>query len=154
MTVINLKIEGLEDFSRDLVRVSGQIRPEIQRAMTRSVNYIKNDAQNIAPYKTGNLRRSIYTEIHDSPMIGVVRVDTNAAPYALGVEGGTKAHVIMPRRSRALFWKGARHPVRLVFHPGTKAKPFMRPAFEKNVDRIKEVFSEALKKIVVSLGNK
>jgi hypothetical protein len=38
---------------------------------------------------------------------------------------GTKGpYPITPRRKRALFWKGAAHPVRRVTHPGLKAQRF------------------------------
>lgn len=38
---------------------------------------------------------------------------------------GTKGpYPITPRRKRALFWKGARHPVKRVSHPGLKAQHF------------------------------
>lgn len=39
-------------------------------------------------------------------------------------DGGTTAsHVIEPRKKKALFWPGARHPVRRVNHPGSRIKP-------------------------------
>ena len=38
---------------------------------------------------------------------------------------GTKGpYTISPRKKRALFWKGASHPVRRVTHPGLKAQKF------------------------------
>ncbi len=37
------------------------------------------------------------------------------------LERGTRAHIIRPRFKKALFWPGARHPVRMVRHPGTVA---------------------------------
>lgn len=37
---------------------------------------------------------------------------------------GTDPHVIRPKRKRALYWKGARHPVRVVHHPGTEPQDF------------------------------
>ncbi len=46
------------------------------------------------------------------------------------VIGGTKPHVIEPRNARALFWPGARHPVRRVFHPGTAPNPFVEDALD------------------------
>ncbi len=44
------------------------------------------------------------------------------------VEYGTRAHVIRPRTKKALWWPDAQHPVKRVWHPGTKAQPFIRPA--------------------------
>ncbi len=80
--------------------------------------------QAAAPTRTGRLRDSI-----------VVRVDGDGrrffgAPYAAFVVGGTKPHLILPRTRRALFWPGARHPVRQVRHPGTKPNDFPTRAVE------------------------
>jgi hypothetical protein len=52
--------------------------------------------------------------------------------YARWVEEGTGPHVILPRHKKALFWPGADHPVRMVFHPGTKARPYLVPSAEQH----------------------
>ena len=52
--------------------------------------------------------------------------------YALPVELGTRPHLIRPRSKKALYWKGAEHPVKVVHHPGTRGKPYLRPAADKN----------------------
>lgn len=51
-----------------------------------------------------------------------------AVKYALWVEEGTQPHVILPKTKKALFWPGADHPVRMVNHPGTQARPYLWPA--------------------------
>ncbi len=52
--------------------------------------------------------------------------------YARWVEEGTLPHVILPRNKKALFWPGADHPVRMVNHPGTKARPYLVPASQQH----------------------
>ena len=52
--------------------------------------------------------------------------------YAIFVERGTGPHVIFPRFKKALYWKGADHPVRWVDHPGSKAYPYLMPAAEQH----------------------
>lgn len=43
------------------------------------------------------------------------------------LEEGTPPHIIHPRFKKALFWPGARHPVKSVRHPGTRAyEPLLR----------------------------
>lgn len=97
----------------------------------------------MAPYKTGNLRRSI--------MVGAVTdkyAETRAtANYAAAVELGTRPHVIRPRNRKALrFAAGGSGrlsgsprsggPVifaKKVNHPVTKAKPYMVPGATKAV---------------------
>ena len=53
---------------------------------------------------------------------------TNVKYAAIHHFGGqTKAHTIVPRVKKALFWPGAGHPVKSVQHPGSRipARPFL-----------------------------
>ena len=60
------------------------------------------------------------------------------------VEEGTRPHTIRARGKKALYWKGAKHPVKSVRHPGSKAKPYLIPAFNKE----KEVIIRDIEKII------
>ena len=77
--------------------------------------------------QTGRLRASITHELLSDARGLVVRVGTNVE-YARYVEEGTEPHRIEARRRRALHWPGAEHPVFAVNHPGSRAKPYLRPA--------------------------
>ena len=90
--------------------------------------------------KTGHLRRGIATNIGNME----ATVHTSNIKYAVMVEKGTKAHIIKPKNKKALYWKGASHPVKQVNHPGSKAKPYLIPAFDKEVP----YFVEKLKEVV------
>lgn len=90
----------------------------------------------------GELRKSI----HVSSVPGGAMVGTNKV-YARAVHEGRQALIIRPRRKRALAWEGAKHPVKKVFQPARKGKPFFRSAadlFEQNLD--KEIAGIALDK--------
>ena len=81
----------------------------------------------------GELRKSI----HVSSVPGGAMVGTNKV-YARAVHEGRQALIIRPRRKRALAWEGAKHPVKKVFQPARKGKPFFRSAadlFEQNLDK-------------------
>jgi hypothetical protein len=97
-------------------------------------NLTKNKSIN-----TGHLRRGIATDIGNME----VTVHTSNIKYAPMVEYGTRSHIIKPKNKKALYWKGAAHPVKKVNHPGSKAKPYLIPAFEKEIpyfiDKLKEV---------------
>ena len=54
-----------------------------------------------------------------------------AVRYARFVEEGTAPHIIRPRTAGALYWPGAAHPVPLVHHPGSRARPFLKPVAEQ-----------------------
>lgn len=97
----------------------------LTEAMQRSVLIVEGNAKREAPVKTGNLRRTITSRVEQGGRRGVV--GTNA-PYARPVHDGSRPHIIQAKRARALFWKGAKHPVRVVHHPGNRPNPFMRRA--------------------------
>jgi len=79
--------------------------------------------------RSGNLVRAIrgFSSRSGKNVIAGLR---NAMKYARIQEygGTTSAHVIVPRRKKALSWPGAKHPVRRVKHPGSRirAKHFLR----------------------------
>lgn len=72
----------------------------------------------------GRLRRSFTVQAESDR----VSVGTNVIYAAIHQFGGkTSPHVITAKRGKALFWVGARHPVKSVNHPGSKipARPFL-----------------------------
>jgi hypothetical protein len=64
--------------------------------------------------------------------------------YAEAVHEGSRAHDIVPRFKRALFWPGAGHPVMRVHHPGTAANPFLREAFHARKPAIMQSIVDGL----------
>jgi len=73
---------------------------------------------------TARLRKSIFPKAYsDHAEIGTNVV--YAAIHQFG--GGTRPHTIRPRDRKALYWPGAKHPVKSVRHPGSKipARPFL-----------------------------
>lgn len=73
---------------------------------------------------TGRLRTSITKKVDRRG----VEVGTGVRYGAIHQFGGrTPPRVIRPRRKKALFWPGARHPVKRVNHPGSTvpARPFL-----------------------------
>ena len=89
---------------------------------------------------TGHLRRGITTKIGDMEVI----VHTSNIKYARGVEFGTRPHLIKPKNKKALYWKGAKYPVKVVKHKGSRAKPYLIPAFEHT----KKDFINDLKEVI------
>jgi len=70
--------------------------------------------------ETGRLRGSIvYQVIANKVVVGA------NVKYAQFHQLGTKPYVILPQKKKALYWKGARHPVRKVNHPGLPPRPFL-----------------------------
>ena len=73
---------------------------------------------------TGRLRSSIASNVTGDG----VEIGTNVAYAAIHQFGGrTPPRTIRPRRKKALFFPGARHPVAKIEHPGSDipARPFL-----------------------------
>lgn len=73
---------------------------------------------------TGRLRGSVTSRARHLEAV----VGSNVAYARIHQEGGkTPPRVIRPKNKKALFWPGARHPVRQVRHPGSvmPARPYM-----------------------------
>lgn len=66
------------------------------------------------------------------------------APYAEIIVKGSRPHVIEPRNKQALFWPGARHPVKRVHHPGTKPNTFMSDTLKAQQHDIVESVARGL----------
>ena len=108
--------------------------------MSRIVLTVEGNAKREAPVRTGHLRRSITSRVEGTGERGVI--GTNLA-YARSVHEGTAPHTIRPRTKKALFWKGARHPVRAVRHPGTPGNPFFTRGMGLSRGTIDELLQEA-----------
>jgi len=114
----------------------------LERALVAGALLPLNTAKRLAPYRTGNLRRSLHVGGHSaSPEGGDIGGNVNGPgfaeilagtnlEYAPDVECGTSAHEIRPVNKKALYWPGANHPVAVVHHPGTAPQPYLRPAFD------------------------
>ena len=86
---------------------------------------------------TGRLRASITRRVRPDR----VEVGSGVVYAAIHQFGGrTPPRTIRPRRKKALFWPGARHPVRSVRHPGSQvpARPFLglSPGDSRAIPRI------------------
>lgn len=144
---IKIQIKGLEELKAAFKRSPEIVRSQIERAIALSVALVNREAKTEAPVKTGRLRAGIRSRI--SSFQGIVESTVN---YGIFIHEGTKAHIIRPVRKKALYWKGARHPVKSVRHPGTKANPFMRRGAEKSERKVQSIFQRAVNNVVNKLS--
>ena len=142
--MIKIDTSEIDKFVIDLKDTSENIRSDVQKVLKKSGFNIEAKAKlnitNNGSVKTGHLRRGITTDVGNME----VTVHTSNIKYARGVEEGTRPHIIRAKNKKALYWKGAKHPVKSVRHPGSRAKPFLIPAFEKE----KEVIIKDLEKVI------
>ena len=143
--MIKIDTSEIDKFVIDLKDTSENIRSDVQKVLKKSGFNIESKAKlnitNNGSVKTGHLRRGIATDVGNME----VTVHTSNIKYARGVEEGTRPHTIRAKNKKALYWKGAKHPVKSVRHPGSRAKPFLIPAFEKEKDQFLEKLKEGIK---------
>ena len=70
------------------------------------------------------------------------------AEYAVMVNDGTQPHIIEPVSAKALYWPGADHPVKRVYHPGTQGQHFVENSIEDVEGRLSEYFLKALEEVL------
>lgn len=144
---IKIQIKGLKELRAAFKRSPGIARDQLQRAITLSVAAVSREVKKAAPVKTSRLRSGIRSKI--SPFRGMVE---STVKYGVFVHEGTKAHIIRPVRRKALYWKGAAHPVKMVHHPGTKANPFMKIGAERAEGKVQAMFQRAINNITAQLA--
>ena len=143
--MIKINTDEIDKFAVELIKLSEKSRDNVQKAVKKSAfNIEANAKKNLASNKsvvTGHLRRSIATKMGDLE----ATIHTSNVKYAIIVEKGSKPHIIRPKNKKALYWEGAKRPAKLVNHPGSRAKPFLIPAFESEKDKFIENLKEAIK---------
>lgn len=145
---VKVEIRGLERLQRRLDEAGRKrLSDEMRAATGTSVLLVEAEAKERVPQKSRALFRSIAGTALSTPggtIRGVVKAGGEGVAYARFVEFGTKPHVILPRRKRALRWRipGGRgfRFARRVQHPGTKPQPYMIPALDASRARIAKIF--------------
>ena len=142
--MIKINTNEIDKFAVELIKLSEESRGNVQKAIKKSAfNIEANAKKNLAANKsvvTGHLRRSVATQMGDLE----ATIHTSNVKYAIIVEKGSKPHIIRPKNKKALYGEGAKRPVKLVNHPGSRAKPFLIPAFESEKDKFIENLKEAI----------
>ena len=144
--MINITVEGIDKLKDVFKKAPEKAERAIKRAIQKSTMLIlgkaKENIDKMTRTHTGFLKNK--WEVKMTTFKSTLYPTMFYAPY---VHEGTKAHIILPVIKKALFWKGARHPVKKVHHPGTTARPFLRMAVENSINRIKRFFKEELEAI-------
>jgi len=159
-TDISITLTGLPELKSKLNRLSDATRGQtLERALVSGALLVANAAKEKAPWKTGNLRRSIHVGGEgvkgglEQPTTGTdiggkvsgsefaeVLVGTNVEYAAQREFGGT----IVAKNAPYLVFKtydGAWHKVKSVTQP---ARPYLRPAFDEQRENVIREVKEAL----------
>ena len=144
MSEITVKVIGVNEIVERFKQSSVKTRTNIATAISLSVMQLVNDVKiNLTDrylnVRTGLLRNSAFAKT--SFGMGQIKgtVGTNAWSGKLWHQGWTRPdQTIVPKKAKALFWKGASHPVKRVqqraktFEP----RPYLTDALEARRDEI------------------
>jgi hypothetical protein len=98
---------------KSIREVEIDVQREIEQQITNLIFKTHAHIVQNTPVDTGRLRSSITVESRPNEWI----IGTNV-PYAEAVDMGVAPHTIRPKNKKALYWKGAAHPVKRVESPG------------------------------------
>ena len=100
-------------------------------------NDLRNEIVDKVPVDTGALKGSIKVKQKGNGF------EISALNYITHLEYGTPPHIIRAKNKKALFWKGAEHPVKQVNHPGTRPQFIIRNIVNT---KLKGIITENLKR--------
>lgn len=143
-----IQLAGITQLTEAFAESPEIAAPFLQRALSASSAILaKNTTRDTVPWRTGFL-----TQTFQAAMQGLQLRWYPTASYARYVQFGTAPHMIYPKDKLALFWEGASHPVKSVFHPGTQANDYMGRIMAASTGEINETFGTALNLIVAALA--
>lgn len=152
-----VEIKGAAELQRLLGELPANIEKNISRGALRAgAVVLQEEAMARAPVEDGRLRESIRVAA-GAKRNGVVYAQVRAggrkkgdAFYAHMVEYGTKPHEIKPRKFKSLFIAGVFR--KIVQHPGAKARPFLRPAFDAKAGEAVDAIAAYIRARLAKLG--
>lgn len=149
---MELVIRNLDIAIKHFRQMPDKVKTAMQIAAAMSLRDIQRTAQHNHRFisRTGNLERSVATEVYNDTISGRVYLDDTKVAYGPFVHTGTRAHDITPQNKRALRWpiSGGFAFAMHVHHPGTKPDEFLYSALRSNEPQIRKRYYEAMAKAV------
>lgn len=134
---MSVKFEGLDKIIATIDDVADV--SEVKRALGKACALVESSAKQKAPKGSGELRRSITSEVNDTE--GVVFTPLEYAPYVefgtgLFAENGGRSDVPWVYKDEKGDWYTTygQHP-----------QPYMRPALDENRQKIIQIIKEGIK---------
>lgn len=153
MPSFNVEFRGADKIAQALIRAPQIVEPILQRAIEASAAsvFVPSQQAGIVPIKTGFLKKS-FSKISGRLFAKIGPGMVYPVNYAIPVHEGSRPHTIFPKNKKALFWKGAAHPMKSVNHPGTKANPFMPRILEASKGAVTAHFKRATELITEAIA--
>ena len=134
--MVTMQIIGQRKLSLKLNRIKGLTKKAVKLGLLQGGNVIKNAAaENIK--RNGTIKtRTMVRSLEVKPLTGKLAVligsPSSDPPYPTYIEFGTPPHTISVKNKRVLTDGKGKFFGKTVNHPGTQAKPFLRPALDEN----------------------
>ena len=141
-------------FSKDLRRIARELGANVKGAkragMISLVEEIEARGVKHAPVRTSDLANSITSDVNQDGSEGRVKATAKHARYVhegTGIYGYYKKRfTILPKKKKALFWPGGKHPVKKVIQKGIRPNPFFKKALKEI--RPADVFEKGVKEFL------
>jgi hypothetical protein len=151
---VTLRLEGAEPLAAALRRAPATVAAEQARAMTASLLLVEGDARRNVRHDTRQLMNSITSRQRQRGQTLVGEVGPSVR-YGLYVERGSRPHY--PPVAALTGW-ARRHGMspyavqRAIGRRGTRARPFLAPAFTRNAARIVALFARAGARVTATVA--
>lgn len=149
-----VKVKGLSELNKFLQEMPVKMEKNVLRAALRAGgNVIRDEAKLNVPVKSGVLRDGLKVSTRNKwgAVTATVKTTGKHSFIAQWVEFGTAAHNIKPRQGgKGLSFGGLF--AASVDHPGSSAKPFLRPALDNKAGAAVVAVGNAIKKRLTKQG--
>jgi len=138
---LSIKIKG-NALKGLLDTTNPEVNKMFRKSLLASTLLVQNDAKKNAPFKRGNLRRSITSKVTKFE----AKVGTDVIYAKIQEFGG----VIRPKKGQYLRFpiKGQWVTVKSVKIPKYRGKGYLTPALQNNKKKITDIFSKAINKLI------
>jgi HK97 gp10 family phage protein len=140
-------IIGLDSLMRKLNALGGNSTQALTKGMYKSTALVEGDAKDLCAVDKGQTRNSIHSEVKVTfnEVKGSTGTNVEQAPYLEFGTGQRGAESPSPPKYDGQL--GYRED-----WAGMPAQPFLYPAIQQNIDNIKEIMADELKKEIRRLG--
>jgi len=151
---VTVQVKGAQELGTALTQAPTTVAAATLKAMQTSLLLIEADAKRNVAHDTRGLMNSITSQIRQDGQRLVGQAGPSVA-YGVYVETGTRPH--WPPLGALVPW-ARRHGVnpRLVqvaiARRGTRAQPYLMPAYQKNADKIVALFAGAGQAVAVTIA--
>jgi HK97 gp10 family phage protein len=152
---VTVELTGLKELESNLRQFSAEVQDTmLLEAVREGAEVVRAEAIRLAPRERGlaspkSIISRIKIRMKQPDRFGVRALVIAGAPHSHLLEFGTKAHKILAKVKKALADKATgKFFGKVVNHPGNRARPFLRPAYETRkvaaVNRMAEVLRERI----------